>query len=90
MTLNRYAKRRDENEPPIVKALRKAGVKVWYLDRPLDLLTGYKKEFRFLEVKKDSKEDFTDDQAEFFEDTIGYPRYRVVSIEDALRVHGLL
>lgn len=89
MTLNRYAKRRDENEPPIVKALRKAGVQVWYLDQPVDLLTAYQKEFRLLEVK-DEKKNLTVEQAAFFEDTIGYPRFRIVTIEDALRVHGLI
>lgn len=89
MTLNRYAKRRDENESPIVTALRKAGVKVWYLGQPVDLLTAYQKEFRLLEVK-DEKEHFTAEQEIFFMHTEGYPRYRVVTIEDALRVHGLI
>ena len=86
MTLNRYAKRRDANEAEIRQALDKAGIQYWQLDTPLDLLVAHRGEFRFLEVKKDSKEHFTEAQAAFFEDTQGYPRYRVESPEDALRV----
>ena len=90
MTLNRYAKRRDDNEAEIVLALRKAGVRVFYLDQPVDLLIAHQGEFKFLEVKSDSKEHFTEAQAAFFEDTQGYPRYRVETPEDALRALGLL
>lgn len=87
---NRYAKRRDVNELPIVNALRQAGVQVWYLDKPLDLLTAHDGQFKLLEVKKNDQEHFTEQQAAFFEDTQGYPRYRVVTPEDALRCLGLL
>lgn len=38
MSLNRYAKRRDENEKEIVAALEKAGCAVVRLDMPCDLL----------------------------------------------------
>ena len=90
MTLNRYAKRRDANEAEIVSVLRDAGFQVWILDKPLDLLVAHKGEFRFLEVKKDKNSPFTDSEAAFFEDTIGYPRYRVETPEDALRSLGLM
>ena len=90
MTLNRHAKRRDANEPEIRQALTKAGIKFWQLDTPLDLLIAHRGEFKFLEVKKDSKEPFTPAQEAFFEDTIGYPRYRVETPEDALRALGLM
>jgi hypothetical protein len=38
MTRNRYAKRRDKNEPAIVKALRAAGANVAITDHPFDLV----------------------------------------------------
>jgi hypothetical protein len=38
VTRNRYAKRRDKNEPAIVKALRAAGATVAICDHPFDLL----------------------------------------------------
>jgi hypothetical protein len=41
VSLNRYAKRRDPNEPEIVAALRAAGAVVWLLDQPLDLLVSH-------------------------------------------------
>ena len=90
MTYGKLRSRRDANEGELVDALRKAGVRVFYLDQPVDLLVAHKGEFKFLEVKKDSKEDFTDAQATFFEDTQGYPRYRVETPEDALRALGLI
>ena len=37
MSLNRYAKRRDNAEPPIIAALEARGFDVWPLDKPCDL-----------------------------------------------------
>ena len=37
MSLNRFAKRRDKSEPPIIQALEAAGFEVWPLDKPCDL-----------------------------------------------------
>ena len=45
-----YAKRRDENEPEIVKALEGIGAKVIRLDI-VDLLVNYKGKIYLLEVK---------------------------------------
>lgn len=90
MTINRFAKRRDANEPEIRDALTQAGIKFWQLDTPLDLLVAHKGEFKFLEVKIDSKEHFTDPQAAFFKATIGYKRFRVVTVEDAFRALELI
>jgi hypothetical protein len=50
VSLNRYDARRDANEAQIVKALRKAGVKVWLQDLP-DLLTLWAGLWLPLEVK---------------------------------------
>jgi hypothetical protein len=49
--LNRFAKRKDSTQEAIVKALRKAGVKVWILDTPCDLLTKWAGLWLPLEVK---------------------------------------
>lgn len=38
MTLNRYAKRRDKAEGPIIEALERAGFDVWVLDKPCDIM----------------------------------------------------
>lgn len=51
MSLNRFAKQRDSNEPAIVAALRSVGATVYLLDRPVDLLVGYRGRTRLLEVK---------------------------------------
>ena len=37
MSLNRYAKKRDLAEPPIIQALEATGWEVWPLDKPCDL-----------------------------------------------------
>jgi len=37
LSLNRFAKRRDKSEPPIIAALEGAGFEVWPLDKPCDL-----------------------------------------------------
>lgn len=49
--VKRYAKRRDDNEPPIVEALRKAGATVQLLEQPADLLVGFRGRNTLLEVK---------------------------------------
>lgn len=41
MSLNRYATRRDDNEPEIIQALKAQGCSVYQLDEPLDLLVGF-------------------------------------------------
>lgn len=46
-----HAKKRDLNEPGIVKALERAGATVWRLDDPVDLLVGFRGKNFTLEVK---------------------------------------
>lgn len=56
MSLNRYAKKRDENEAEIVAALREIpGVKVTLIDTPCDLLVGYQARTLCMEVKMPGK-----------------------------------
>ena len=51
MTLNRYRKRRDANQPAIIQALEQVGAEVWVLDRPCDLLVWFRGVLHGLEVK---------------------------------------
>jgi len=51
MGLSRWANTRDGNEKPIVSALRKIGASVYRLDKPCDLLVGYRGRNFLLEVK---------------------------------------
>lgn len=51
MSLNRFAKQRDANEPEIVAALQAVGATVVRLDKPVDLLVGYRGANYLIEVK---------------------------------------
>lgn len=87
MGLNRYAKRKDKTQEAIVKALRKAGVKVWILDTPCDLLTYWAGLWMPLEVKSDEKSRLTDEQKRM-ERECGLKI--VTTPEEALRAVGLI
>ena len=50
MSLNRYAKRRDANEPAIIQALEAIGCTVLRLDHP-DMVVGYRGQNYLLECK---------------------------------------
>ena len=41
MSLNRFARKADSSQREIVKALRDAGVQVWIIGKPCDLLIRY-------------------------------------------------
>jgi hypothetical protein len=51
VSLNRYAKQRDLNEPEIIAALRTVGVSVEVVDTPCDLICGHRGKTYLLEVK---------------------------------------
>jgi hypothetical protein len=67
MSLNRYAKNIDANQPEIIKALEACAVKVYVLSKPVDLLCCRQDGTLFLlEVKNpDGKDRITKEQAEF-------------------------
>ncbi len=89
--LARHAKKRDANEPDIRKALHKAGVQTWPLDKPMDLLCFWRKQFFLLEVKNpDGKNRVEESQQEFMEATIGGLRGVVHSPAEALRFARLM
>ncbi len=86
MSLNRYGKRKDGTQEGIVKALRKAGVKVWILDTPCDLLTYWAGLWMPLEVKSE-KGKLTDEQAKMVREQ----GLQVVTTEvEALRAVGVI
>ena len=89
VSLSRFAKKRDTSEPEIVQALRKAGARVWQLDRPFDLLVGLSGRFTVLEVKS-GKAKPTDAQADQIRacQAGGLPVYVVRTPEEALQAIG--
>src|SRR5271156_3287847 len=50
----RYAAKVDENQSEIVDALRQAGISVWIIKQPVDLLFHHCGRFGLIEVKKPS------------------------------------
>lgn len=93
MSLNRFAKQRDENEPAIVEAFRKAGCTVVLLDKPVDLLIGYRGVTFIVEIKRTEplkkpkgertrrKPRFKPGQEEFMRTWRGSPVWVVESVE---------
>lgn len=94
MSLLRRAKRRDANEPEIVKALQQVGAYVQRMDKPVDLLVGFRSRWVWLEVKDGAKtagnRPLTEDQIEFLRDCQGYglPACVVTSVSEALAAIG--
>ena len=66
MSLNRYDKAKDANQKAIVAGLRQCGITVEILDRPCDLLCGWRGVNTLLEVKADEKLMLTESQQKFF------------------------
>lgn len=72
MSLARHAKQRDQNERPIIEGLIAIGCTVIQLDKPCDLLVGYRGRNVLIEVKLplgprggSSHSELNDDQEEF-------------------------
>jgi len=85
MSLHRYGKRRDANEPEVVMALRKAGAVVWFMDRPFDLLVGHRGRLVALEVKTRTGK-LKPSQVDALAESVvrGLPFYVVRTAEEAL------
>lgn len=85
MSLNRYAQRRDVNEPDIIAALLAEGFEVMQLAKPCDLLVWRRNGVAFvlIEVKHGAGR-LTDDQETFFNRTVGLPRIVARTPEEAL------
>jgi hypothetical protein len=97
VSLNRYATKRDINEPEIVQALRAVGATVVQLDKPVDLLVGYRGKSVLMEVKQpgikvksgDQKFSLTPNQKKFYAQWQGGELYTVRSVEQALACLGI-
>jgi hypothetical protein len=89
MSLNRYAKRRDDNEEEIIKALESIGCTVYRLDQPVDLLVGRGAKNILIEVKDGGKppsaRKFTKTQRDFFKGWQGQV-CKVETVEEAIEV----
>jgi len=88
MSLNRYDTKRDANEPLIVETLRRNGISVYAIDKPLDLLCGYGNETRLAEVKdtrnkRGDPKPYTPTQKAFL-DTWKGGHTLLVTVEDAM------
>lgn len=90
----RRAAKVDDNQPEIVEGLRRAGASVEIIGRPVDLLVGYRGQTFILEVKDGSKVPsarvLTPTQVEFFKSWRGGPAEKVETLEQALRVIGVM
>lgn len=86
----RRAARRDDNEQEIVKALRKAGAYVAYIDTPADLVVGYKGRTIILEVKDGNKppsaRKLTPNEQKFHDEWTGGPLHIVTCIQEAIDI----
>lgn len=91
MSLNRYAKKRDGNEREIIAALEAIGCEVETLDRPVDLLVGFRGQTFLLEVKDPAgRNRLQDSQGVFLRDWNGGPAGVVRSIDEALTFVGAM
>lgn len=89
----RRAARRDASEGPIVRALEAAGVSVWRLDRPVDLLAGFRGVTHLLEAKTPGTsygKRLNANQQNFADGWKGAPVHRVSTPEEALRAVGAM
>ena len=96
MGLSRYANARDANEKPIIDGLRGMGATVWQLDKPLDLIVGWRGQNWLFEVKLPpgpkggtSHSRRTKGQVEFFATWRGQ-KDEIRSLDDALRIMGAI
>lgn len=86
----RYAARVDKNQQEVVQALRDAGCYVWILGLPVDILVGYDNKIYLCEIKSGPSKHLTSLQQDFFAKWTGGSLYRINSVEDALRMIGVL
>ena len=92
MSLKRFAARTDANHKPITNALLKAGVKVYPIAWPCDLLAIHKVTAVpvFLEIKSSDKAKLTDAQLDLQARIAGGFFYRVETVEQALSAVGAI
>jgi hypothetical protein len=85
VSLNRYAQRRDQNEPDFIAALLAEGFEVMQLAKPCDLLVWRKHGIAFVLIEvKNGAGRLTEDQVNFFNRTVGLPRVAAWTVDEAL------
>jgi len=93
MTFNRYARRKDESQDAIVKALRDFGASVELIGRPVDALVGYNFKTLLMEFKTPGTQygkRLNDNQRSFSENWTGGPVCMVDNPEAAVSMVKLL
>ena len=85
MSLNRYAKRRDKNEPEIIQAFKSVGASVKSIDVPCDLIVGIQNTNILVEVKM-PKGRLTPEQKKFMETWKGGEVHVVRTTEEAIQL----
>lgn len=76
MSIPRYAAKRDNVEPTLVKALEACGVSVERTDKPFDAVINFRNRTELAEFKdpkkRGHKDEFTSDQQKFFRRNPGW------------------
>lgn len=89
----RYAQKKDGNQAEIVKALRKAGIRVYVMHQPVDLLVGQGTRVALLEVKRPKEKPRSAPQIEFLSEwantvrIVTTPENAVQAALEALRIN---
>ena len=87
MSIPKYGARRDKSEKGIVDALKEMGVTVYRLDRPCDLLLGFRGKTYLAECKTGSKgygKGLNDNQSDFQDNWRGGELIVLRNAQDAL------
>lgn len=79
----RRAAKRDISEPEIVNTLKQCGFRVCYMDKPLDLLVGFRGKLYLIECKTDNGK-LTVGQAKFMDEWKGFPIYVLRDAQEAM------
>jgi len=87
--IRRPLHRSDSNRTEVVRALRAAGIRVYDLGEPVDLLTLFRGVVRLVELKSGSRKRLTPSQENFFREWSDAPLFRVESVEQAFECHGI-
>ncbi|MCJ8053841.1 hypothetical protein GB928_018450 [Shinella curvata] len=87
MSMPRHNAKRDESEPAIIAVLERVGFSVYRLDKPVDLLCGFRGRNYLVEVKTGTKgygKGLNANQQSFADDWRGSPVFSLHSVDDAV------
>ena len=72
-----------------MEALRDAGIRVYDLGEPVDVMTLWRGVVRLIELKSGKKKKLTDAQIRFFAEWGDGPVFRCETVEQALAAHNI-